>query len=409
MHCLRFDHVSKRYLIRQAHVGAAPDGFIARLRQRFAPPHAFWALRDVSFQVAHGEALGIIGPNGAGKSTLLKLLAGITAPTTGEISISGKLSALLEVGSGFHPELTGIENIYLSGSILGMQRKEITGKLDGIIDFAGVRPFIDVPVKRYSSGMVVRLGFSVAAHLDPDILLLDEVLAVGDATFQKKCIDRVLELKQTSTVVFISHDLAAVQQLCDRVIVMNQGEIIYDGATAGAMTAYSGLARFRASAPPSSQSIAKTAEVVSLEFLDAGGKPVHMVQTGDPLRIRVEYKARIAVPDASFSVFFYGADGTMQCQFTTWLSGELADLAPGNGVVEFSCEELGLQPGSYMIDTTIEQNADRLDWQYRCSTIQVNPGKPVAGLFYHPHTWRETSASRILSEENVTADPRKQG
>ena len=251
MSSLTLDHVSKRYLIRQAHVGAAPSGLVARLRHRFASPHVFWALRDVSFEVAPGEALGIIGPNGAGKSTLLKLLAGITAPTSGEISISGKLSALLEVGSGFHPELTGIENIYLSGTILGMQRKEITEKLDAIIDFAGIRPFIDVPVKRYSSGMIVRLGFSVAAHLDPDILLLDEVLAVGDAAFQKKCIDRVLELKRRSTVVFISHDLAAVQQLCDRVIVMNQGEIIYDGATAGGMTAYSALARFRSSPPPS--------------------------------------------------------------------------------------------------------------------------------------------------------------
>jgi len=153
-----------------------------------------------------------------------------------------------------------------------MQRKEISAKLDGIIDFAGVRDFIDVPVKRYSSGMVVRLGFSVAAHLDPDILLLDEVLAVGDAAFQKKCLDRVLELKRRSTVVFISHDLTAVQQLCDRVIVMNQGEIVYDGATAGAMTAYSALARFRSSPPPSSAAIAKTAEVVSLEFLDSKGR-----------------------------------------------------------------------------------------------------------------------------------------
>ena len=408
MPSLRLDHVSKRYLIRQSHVEAAPQGFVARLRQRFAPPHVFWALSDVSFEVAQGVALGLIGPNGAGKSTLLKLLAGITAPTAGEISISGKLSALLEVGSGFHPELTGIENIYLSGSILGMQRKEITDKLDGIIDFAGVRPFIDIPVKRFSSGMVVRLGFSVAAHLDPDILLLDEVLAVGDAAFQKKCIDRVLELKRRSTVVFISHDLAAVQQLCDRVIVMNQGEIVYDGSTAGAMTAYNALARFRASPPPTAESIAKTAEIVSLEFLDRSGEPVHMVKTGDPLRIRVEYKARIAVPDVSFIVLFYGTDGTLHCQFTTWLSGETADLGPGNGIVEFSCEELGLQPGSYMIDTIIEQHGGNLDWQYRCSTLQVNSGKSVKGLFYHPHTWRETSANGILSEENVTVDPGKQ-
>ena len=409
MSSLRLDHVSKRYLIHQAHVDAAPVGFMARLRHRFAPPHVFWALRDVSFEVAPGEALGIIGPNGAGKSTLLKLLAGITSPTTGEITISGKLSALLEVGSGFHPELTGIENIYLSGSILGMQRKEITAKLDGIIDFAGVRDFIDVPVKRYSSGMVVRLGFSVAAHLDPDILLLDEVLAVGDAAFQKKCIDRVLELKQRSTVVFISHDLAAVQQLCDRVIVMNHGGIVYDGATAGAMTAYSALARFRASPPPRTESVLKTAEIVSLEFLDSTGEPVQVVRTGDSLRIRLEYKARTAVPDASFIVFFYGADGTLHCQFTTWLSGETADLAPGNGIVEFSCEELGLQPGSYLIDALIDQNGNHLDWQYRCSTIQVNSGRSVKGLFYHPHTWRESTVSSVLSEENVTAEPRNQG
>lgn len=408
MFSLRLDRVSKRYLIRQAHVGAAPDGFVARLRQRFAPPNVFWALRDVSFEVARGEALGIVGPNGAGKSTLLKLLAGITAPTSGEISISGKLSALLEVGSGFHPELTGIENIYLSGTILGMNRKEIADKLEAIIDFAGVRPFIDVPVKRYSSGMVVRLGFSVAAHLNPDILLLDEVLAVGDAAFQKKCIDRVLELKRSCTVVFISHDLAAVQQLCDRVIVMNQGEKVYDGATAGAMTTYSALARFRSSPPPRTESVAKTAEVISLEFLDRIGEPVQVVKTGDALRIRVDYKARIAVADVSFNVFFYGADGALHCQFTTWLSGETADLAPGNGIVEFSCEELGLQPGSYLIDATIEQYGNCVDWQYRCSTIQVNSGRNVKGLFYHPHTWREASTSKIFSGENVTVDPGNQ-
>ena len=408
MYSLRLDHVSKRYLIRQAHVDAPPEGLVARLRQRFAPPHVFWALRDVSFEVGQGEALGIIGPNGAGKSTLLKLLAGITAPTSGAIAISGKLSALLEVGSGFHPELTGIENIYLSGSILGMQRKEITDKLDDIIDFAGVRQFIDVPVKRYSSGMVVRLGFSVAAHLDPDILLLDEVLAVGDAAFQKKCIDRVVELKRRSTVVFISHDLAAVQQLCDRVIVMNQGEIIYDGATAGAMTAYNALARFRASPPPRTESVAKTAEIISLEFIDSAGQAVQAVKTGDALRIRIHYRARIPVPAASFIVFFYGADGALHCQFTTWLSGETADLAPGSGMIEFSCEELGLQPGSYLIDAIIDQHGNHLDWQYRCSTIQVNTGRNVKGLFYHPHTWRETSESSVLLEENLTAEPRNQ-
>jgi Wzt C-terminal domain len=189
---------------------------------------------------------------------------------------------------------------------------------------------------------------------------------------------------------------------------MNQGEMIYDGATAGAMTAYSALARFRSSPPPSSEAIAKTAEVVSLDFLDRTGEPVQVVKTGDALRIRVEYKARTAVPDASFNVFFYGADGTLHCQFTTWLSGATTDLAPGNGIVEFSCEELGLREGSYLIDATIEQYGSNLDWQYRCSTIQVNSGRPVRGLFYHPHTWREVSAGDILAEENIAVDRGKQ-
>jgi hypothetical protein len=187
---------------------------------------------------------------------------------------------------------------------------------------------------------------------------------------------------------------------------MNQGQVIYDGETAGAMNAYSALARFRASPPPSVEAVAKTAEVISLEFLDRTGEPVHVVKTGDALRIRIEYKARIALSDATFSVFFYGADGTLHCQFTTSFSGETADLAPGNGIVEFSCEELGLQPGSYLIDTTIEQHGNNLNWQYRCSTIQVNSGRNVKGMFYHPHTWRETSASGVLAEGNATANPR---
>src|SRR4051812_48693957 len=187
-----------------------------RLRRRQgAAAREFWALRDISFRVQRGEALGVIGSNGAGKSTLLKLLAGITAPTRGEIVIRGRLSALIEVGSGFHPELTGRENVYLSGAILGMKRREINEKFDRIVEFAGVGPFIDTPVKWYSSGMYIRLGFSIAAHMSPDILLVDEVLAVGDLAFQAQCLERIRELRRNgTTALFISHDLAAVEQLC---------------------------------------------------------------------------------------------------------------------------------------------------------------------------------------------------
>jgi lipopolysaccharide transport system ATP-binding protein len=223
MNDLEFHHVSKRYTVRSdaAAAGGAGNPLARYWRRLRAPTQDFWAVRDVSFQVARGEALGVIGHNGAGKSTMLKLLSNITAPSEGRITINGRLSALIEVGSGFHPELTGRENVFLSGSILGMRRREIAEKLESIVEFAGVRQFIDTPVKRYSSGMYVRLGFAIAAHLDPDILLLDEVLAVGDAAFQLKCIQRIQELEQAgTTIVFISHDLGAVERLCSRVILM---------------------------------------------------------------------------------------------------------------------------------------------------------------------------------------------
>ena len=226
---LRFDRVSKRYRVPGENAPGS-HGLLNRLRSRQAK-NEFWALKNVSFNVERGESLGIIGHNGAGKSTILKLLSNITSPTKGEIAINGRLSALLEVGSGFHPELTGRENTYLSGSILGMRRREITAKLDSIVEFAGVRPFIDLPVKRYSSGMYVRLGFSITAHLEPDILLLDEVLAVGDAAFQEKCKKRIRELhKRGTTLVFISHDLTAVRDLCERVLLLQKGEVAAVGS-----------------------------------------------------------------------------------------------------------------------------------------------------------------------------------
>ncbi|HEV7993052.1 MAG TPA: ABC transporter ATP-binding protein [Gemmatimonadaceae bacterium] len=241
MHDLEFNRVSKRYRVRsddatRSTVGNPITRQLRRLRRR---SEEFWAVRDVSFQVARGEALGIIGHNGAGKSTILKLLANITSPSAGEITISGRLSALIEVGSGFHPELSGRENVYLSGSIMGMRRREIDAKLDSIVEFAGVRQFIDTPVKRYSSGMYVRLGFAIAAHLDPEILLLDEVLAVGDAAFQAKCMQRIKELEAGgTTIVFISHDLTAVERLCQRVILMRHGQIALEGNTRDVIKEY---------------------------------------------------------------------------------------------------------------------------------------------------------------------------
>jgi lipopolysaccharide transport system ATP-binding protein len=221
---LDVSHVSKRYWLRQPRAGGLWSRVVPRYQE-------FWALRDVSFSVTRGEALGIIGPNGAGKSTLLKLLSEITAPTAGEIRLYGRLAALIEIGSGFHPELTGRENVFLSGSIFGMRRAEIHAKLQQIIDFAGVGDFIDAPVKWFSSGMYVRLGFAIAAHLDPQILLVDEALAVGDAEFQQKCYERIDALRAAgTTIIFISHDLCSVERLCHRALLMQQGRVTASGA-----------------------------------------------------------------------------------------------------------------------------------------------------------------------------------
>jgi len=199
-----------------------------------------WSLKDINFEIEQGDAVGIIGRNGAGKSTLLKLLSRVTAPTTGNIKVKGRIASLLEVGTGFHPELTGRENIYLNGAILGMRKKEITRKFDEIVDFSGVERYIDTPVKRYSSGMYVRLAFAVAAHLESEILIVDEVLAVGDAEFQKKCLGKMGEVSKGEgrTVLFVSHNMAAVQTLCDKGVVLQDGKKMFEGGSAAAINSY---------------------------------------------------------------------------------------------------------------------------------------------------------------------------
>jgi len=240
------DGISKRYLIGelQSAYGTLRESVTAATR-RFAhldhKPHEeeIWAVKDVSFELHEGDVLGIVGRNGAGKSTLLKILTRITTPTSGRATIRGRVGSLLEVGTGFHPELTGRENVFLNGSVLGMKRKEIARKFPEIVEFAGVEQFIDTPVKRYSSGMSVRLAFAVAAHLEPEVLLIDEVLAVGDAEFQRRCLGRMEDMSQSGrTVIFVSHQMQAISQLCDRAIQLEKGEIVNDGSAADVVARY---------------------------------------------------------------------------------------------------------------------------------------------------------------------------
>ncbi len=237
MKALSVDQVSKKFILRHSRSTSIADGLRGLFNRNSR--EEFWALKDVSIEVDQGEAIGIIGHNGAGKSTMLKILTGIMEPTSGRVRTRGRVSALIEVGAGFHQEMTGRENVYLNGSILGMSRQEITKKFDAIVAFAQLERFIDMPVKRYSSGMYARLGFSVAAHLDPDILIVDEVLSVGDAAFQKRCLDHMLKLKEGGcTIVFVSHNLQAVATMCTRGAVLAEGQLYYLGTAGEAIMKY---------------------------------------------------------------------------------------------------------------------------------------------------------------------------
>ena len=386
MIAVKFDAVSKRYRLR-GHAG----------RKRWQED--FWAVKDLSFEVAQGETLGIIGHNGAGKSTILKLLSRITAPSAGTITLNGRIAALIEVGSGFHPELTGRENIFLSGSVLGMRRAEIAAKLDGIIDFSGVEPFIDVPVKRYSSGMFVRLGFAVAAHLEADILLVDEVLAVGDAAFQVQCYERIADMRRNgTTLLFISHDLGSVDRLCDRVVLMNRGRLVGAGTAADVLAQYQQLVTgsfAAATADAAPAAAAGAAKILDVRFVDEAGTEVLGTCTGGALRAAVDIDIATPIHDAVVEVFYYSRDGrTLHCQQSTAVTNETVALTPGRRRLEFVCDGFGLQPGVYSVGGSIRdrRGAGAIDWWYGTRLLHVEPGKSVRGYFYAPHDWRWADA-----------------
>ncbi len=369
---LKFDGVSKRYRIRQeSGTDTEPHSLLYRLKTLRRRAQDFWAVRDVSFEVKRGEALGIIGHNGAGKSTILKLLSNITAPTSGEITINGRLSALIEVGSGFHPDLTGRENIYLSGSILGMRRREIAQKLDSIVDFAGISQFIDTPVKRYSSGMYVRLGFSIAAHLDPDILLLDEVLAVGDAAFQAKCLNRIKELEQGgTTIVFISHDLRAVERLCARVILMERGQVAAEGAPREVIRRYMAHGKEQVRLEqglifdnPMPNPHARF-EVERVEALDRHGNIKDDLRTGDYVRFRIVWRSAETVEygGVELGILMPGGGAIIQCG-TRPLGTTDVRFEPGLNSIELEFERFPITAGEcdLMAGLTIPLQ----EWLYR--------------------------------------------
>ena len=354
----------------------------------------FWALQDIALEVPRGSSLGIIGRNGAGKSTLLKLLAGITAPTRGRIVIRGRVAALIEVGSGFHPELTGRENVYLSGAILGMRRREIAAKFDQIVSFAGVEPFIDTPVKWYSSGMYVRLGFAVAAHLSPDVLLVDEVLAVGDAEFQAKCLHRIQELRASgTTTLFISHDLTAVERFTDTAVLLEHGELAERGTPSAVVASYHRrLALWDPSTGESSvDSLRSGVGLVGLALASPDGQGTVAFRTGDPLVVTVRYVVARPVQDAEIELRYYSADGqTRLAAPRTGERGVRLELEPPGGAIEFRCAALPFKPGSYAIGAVVREigSSRVLAWWDGETRLYVEPGPRTDGQLYVPHTWR---------------------
>ena len=317
-----------------------------------------WALRDVSFTVQQGTILGVIGANGAGKSTLLKIMSRVTAPSSGCVKLKGRVASLLEIGTGFHAELTGRDNIFLNGTILGMRKAEVARKLDEIAAFADVGPYLDTPVKRYSSGMYVRLAFAVAAHLDPDILIVDEVLAVGDINFQKKCLGKMHELTtaENRTVLFVSHNMAAIKSLCTRAVLLEGGRLAADGTVDEVVERY-----IAASQPPASGVIDTSgpapgtgeARLARVTLLDRNGQPIGDVLFGQPFTVAIDVDVRSPIADAIFEVDVSTPDGTY---LTTSLSsdrgGPPVSLTPGRHRVYLDLD-MTLLPGHYTLDLGI--------------------------------------------------------
>lgn len=398
------EHIAKQYQIGKSRESS--DGLRHALERKLRSPlgwfnsqtdpcrdseRTFWALRDINFTIGQGEVVGIIGRNGAGKSTLLKLLSRVTQPTRGKIQLKGRVASLLEVGTGFHPELTGRENVSLNGAILGMSRHEIRRKFDEIVAFSEVERFIDTPVKRYSSGMYVRLAFAVAAHLEPEILIVDEVLAVGDAEFQKKCIGKMEDVARNRgrTILLVSHQLPVIQNLCKRCILLENGRIAYDGETAETIKRYTTKAENLTAADLSTRTDRQgkgEAVITHVGFYDPDGSPLNEVLTGRTTAIRLRFAVRdgLTLRNCRASVTILRDSRPMLV-----LSTDLVDFTPlklhGRGEIEFIVPEWPLSGGTYHLSTYLASDGTvSQDWVDDAAAVQVVDGDFFGtGKLYH--------------------------
>lgn len=397
---IKAENIGKRYYLNQK-VGSRLRQIIRNLSANEMPSkQAFWALKDLTFTIHEGESVGIIGLNGAGKSTLLKILGNVTKPTKGSIKIFGRVGALIELGAGFHPELSGRENIFLTGSILGIKKREISSKLDDIISFAELEQFIDTPVKRYSSGMFVRLGFSIAVHIIPDILIVDEVLAVGDLSFQKKCFDWIHNyLISGKTLVLVSHQMHHVENVCNRVLYIKEGQIVFDGPSDQAISLYLGDATSDIS------NIGKRVfqgyrtrlpefDVLGIYLLSPDNKPTKTVTLDQPLNILIDFHAisRIFKPKVELA---FNYKGIRIGQANTVSDKVIPDFLEGKGTITFLWPRCFLTPNYYTIDFYVSDSrtgADIFVWNNALSfRVKAPDGFRIAsgnpGMVRIPGNW----------------------
>jgi ABC-type polysaccharide/polyol phosphate transport system ATPase subunit len=385
------------------------------------------ALEDVSFEVARGEAFGIVGGNGSGKSTLLKLIAGILKPTTGTIATSGRVAALIELGAGFHPEISGRENIFINGAVLGLDRREIAARYDRIVEFSGLGDFLEEPVKNYSSGMYVRLGFAVAIHTDPEVLLVDEVLAVGDEAFAHRCLRRIEELLAAGrTVIFVSHALGLVEDLCDRVLWLEGGRIRESGAPRRVVDAYrqevaeregeehreEKEARERepreespAEAPASeSDEVLRwgsgAAEVTAVRLLDAAGSERYHFESGEAVTFEIRCRAGAAIDDFVFGVGLSTPRGIEVWGTNTDLDGLASAALAGEATARLACPALRLAPGEYLVDVAVHaRDGAPYDYRRKLLAFTVTGAQGGAGVYFPEHRWSFAGGARFRDRD----------
>ncbi len=380
---IKFEGVSKKFKMQQERARSFQEVFVNGVRRKGRGKNVFWVLKDVSFQVEQGESVALIGVNGAGKSTVLKLISQILFPTSGEITINGRISSLLELGTGFHPDLTGRENIYLNGSMLGLGREEIDAKYENIVAFSEMADYIDMPVKHYSSGMYLRLAFSVAIHVEPDILLVDEALAVGDAAFQRKCLDRIDRLRQQGvTIVLVSHSLSAVRRVCQRALWLEQGRVVEDGSADSVLKKYLWHSFSNSAAENKNASRQQSGSgVIYIErvrFLNKQGEEGDFFATGDTLTVEMHYCALQRVETPVFGIGIHRSDGIHITGPNTGFSEyDISAVEKGHGIMRYTIPKLPLLEGTYYVSLSVSDRfiTQMYDYHDQMYTFRVVPSE----------------------------------